>query len=261
MCYSSGEEEKNKENKKTIDIVKEDLGLANFLKKTYMFTGMGLGSSIATAYILGFTQLFQEYPLETLGVGVVMSFISIFGISFCKHQISKEKIDDKIILTSSNSPYRIASYMGLTTGMGMTMTPLIAICNGINPMILPASLLLTGFTFGGSSLYAYCAKNNSLLTLKAPLMGSLTCFVGMGLISLISLFTVGPNTLSDMWFTFDLYGGIALFSAFSAYDTHYAIKQYKKGNPDHLGCSVNFYLDIINLLVRFLEIMAKYQKK
>ena len=41
-----------------------------------------------------------------------------------------------------------------------------------------------------------------------------------------------------------------------AYDTHYAIDQFKKGEPDHLQFSLQLFLNFINLLLRIMELMA-----
>lgn len=56
-----------------------------------------------------------------------------------------------------------------------------------------------------------------------------------------------------------LYGGIPLFTGLIAYDTHKSIEKYNSGDPDHLGCSVELYLDFMNLFVRFVEIIGKIQ--
>ena len=59
----------------------------------------------------------------------------------------------------------------------------------------------------------------------------------------------------------NVYGGVVVLSAFTAYDTHNMIELYKKGEPDSLSAATNFYLNFMNLLVRIMEILAKTQKK
>ncbi len=59
----------------------------------------------------------------------------------------------------------------------------------------------------------------------------------------------------------DLYGGIALFTGFTAYDTHRAIDLYKRNDPDHLGVATDMYLNFMNLLIRIMEIYLKMQRK
>src|SRR5204862_7335952 len=113
----------------------------------------------------------------------------------------------------------------------------------------------------GASIYAYMKPADSLLYLKAPLMGALTGFVGMGLLSIGSMLIFGPNAFSDMWYSFDTYAGIVLFTGFTAFDTQNAIQKYKENNPDHLGCAVELYLNFVNLLIRFMEILMKAKQK
>lgn len=51
----------------------------------------------------------------------------------------------------------------------------------------------------------------------------------------------------------DVIFGIALFCAINAYDTHKAIQMYHDVNADHLQCSLSFYLNFINILIRVLQ--------
>jgi len=58
----------------------------------------------------------------------------------------------------------------------------------------------------------------------------------------------------------DIYGGILLFTGLTVYDSYQARLAYVRGEPDHLGVSVDIYLDLMNLLIRIMEAMAKAKK-
>lgn len=85
--------------------------------------------------------------------------------------------------------------------------------------------------------------------------GSLLGLIGIQLVGILSAFIMGPNPLSLMLFRADTYLGIALFTGFIAYDTHVAMKEYENGLADHLGMSVQFLLDVWNILVRVVTIL------
>ena len=110
-------------------------------------------------------------------------------------------------------------------------------------------------------MFAYSRPTDSLLILKAPLCGALTGLVGMQLVNLGSSYFFGYNGFNQVLHTLDIYGGLVLFSALTAYDTHVAINSYKNQDSDHLGIAVNFYLDFINILIRMLEVVSKLKSQ
>jgi FtsH-binding integral membrane protein len=106
-------------------------------------------------------------------------------------------------------------------------------------------------------MYAKYRPRGELLTYEAPLMGGLMGLVGLGVVNLGSVAIFGPNVVSTALHSVDTYGGILLFTGLTAYDTQKAISRYQNRDPDHLGCSVELYLDFMNLFVRIMEIIAK----
>lgn len=61
-------------------------------------------------------------------------------------------------------------------------------------------------------------------------------------------------------FTVDTYFGLAVFTPLIAYDTYKAIQMYKLRNPDHLSCSLELYLDFMNVFVRMIKILQEIKK-
>jgi FtsH-binding integral membrane protein len=84
-------------------------------------------------------------------------------------------------------------------------------------------------------------------------MGALTALIGLQLIGMLSAFMGNPAFAASL-FRADLFLGIGLFSAMTAYDTHQAIQMYEEANADHLQCSLSFYLNFVNILVRILQL-------
>jgi FtsH-binding integral membrane protein len=249
-------------NKITCDEISDNEGLSQFIGNTYKYTGLGVVSTLGISQLLTMPSMTHilgsphEMILPMLGGGFLLSIASIFGIHSSKYEFKT----DNGILKSVNSPARIMSYAGLITGMSMTITPMVGIMNDISTTIMPTSVLFTSLIFGSGIMYAKYKPVGSLLKYQAPLFAGLTGLVGMGVIGIGAHYFMGPNLLSEALYNVDTYGGIALFTAMTAYDTQLAIDMYKKKNPDHLGCSVALYLDFMNLLIRIMKIVAESKR-
>ena len=125
----------------------------------------------------------------------------------------------------------------------------------IDPTIIPISMLLTGCITVAARSYAI-RKRDSVLVYESALVSALSGLVGMGVLSLGSLLILGPNLLTNMWVTVDLYIGIVLFSGLIAYDTQAAIKAYNDGGPSEIACATSIYLDIMNIMLRIMSMMT-----
>ena len=238
------------------DTLLQNPGFRQFLSRTYAWTGLGLFGTLGIATLLG--PLGLSMPLF-IG-GIVTSFASIFGLSWLKPEFKKKIDHGKEILYAEDSLARKLSFVGLTGGMGVVMAPMMQMVLAIDPMIVPVSLGLTASIFGGCWLYSKKCTDLQMLQWKAPLLIGLCSLVGLQLIGLGSIWFFGPNAVSALIHSVDLYGGIGLFTLLTIYDMHKASKMYRKGKPDHLGCATNLYLDALNLIVRIMQIMAEAKK-
>ena len=250
-------EKKHKQTGFTIiDQIKHNEGLNRFIAKVYKTTGYGLGISLggsALIYTLAPTEfLLVSSPAMVVG-GIVSAIAGCIGFHFTKYEISENRTESK------NSPARLASYGAIVGGMTAIHAPMWAFMHMVDPMIMPISVGLTVGTMGVATLWAHRQPPGKLLNWRQPLMGGLIGMFGVGLLGIGSQMIFGPNLFSSMIHHVDLYGGIVLFTAFTSYETHAAIKMYQEGDPDHLGCSINVYFDFMNLLVRFTEIVARYR--
>lgn len=104
---------------------------------------------------------------------------------------------------------------------------------------------------------AYMMPKDKMLGYGRVFMGGLLGLIGMQLVGLGAAYFMGPNALSSLLFNVNTYGGILLFSGLIAYDTHVAMKNYEMGNADHLQMSIQFLLNLWNILIRVMEILSR----
>lgn len=298
--------------KTNLELINENFGLRDFIKKTYLWTGAGIGGSIGLS-VIG-SQIIKMYPdclINVCGLGTVMALGGAVGICFTKYSVHKDIISNSVsnsnsisnlnlnsvsnsnsnsnmyiynntnntfdindtydtndtdctnntknieILYSVNSTGRMISYGCLITGVGIGMTPLyLTFPNAIFPAFIASSCV-----FYGSTWYTMKKGVGELKPYGGVLYGGLGGLVGVSLLGVGSNLIYGTNWFGDITHLISLYGGIPLFTGLVAYDTHEAIEMYESGNPDHLGCSTQLYLDFVNLFVKFVEIIGKIQSK
>jgi len=226
--------------------------LQSFLSKTYIYSGGGVLTSLTVATAFSHSAMLAQSPMQMFFGGFGLSLAGIAGLRFGKYE------KDSVNMTTSNDPLRLMGFAALVTGMGVTAAPAFAMFD--LAYVLPPSLLMTNFIFCGATIYARYAKPGSFLKYGPALTGGLLGLVGTSLVGLGSELIMGPNMFSALAHNVDLYMGIPLFTGFVAYDTHVAMERFARGDADHLGASVAFYLDFMNILIRVMEIVGKYQK-
>lgn len=145
-------------------------------------------------------------------------------------------------------------------GLGVSASPVFLSVKLASPTIIPAALAVTTGIFGGASLMAYAYPSDKIIGFGRVLSGSLLGLVCMQLIGLASAIVLGPNFLSQLIFAMDNYVGIVLMFGLIGYDTHVAIKEFEKGNVDHLEVSIRFLLGVWNILIRVVTILANSKR-
>lgn len=233
------------------------VGIKRFLGRIYGCTGLSIAATLGLAQGLSYYGIPIENPTLCLG-GILLGFGGIAGTMFTKYKI----VQDDDGLRSENQPARLISFGAFVTGMSLTLSPMVEMCNDVSPTILPIATGLSLFTMAGASAFAYMRPADSLLAWKAPLMGGLIGLIGVSCSALVGGWIFGFNSATiQLLHSVDLYGGIILFTGLTAYDTHVAIDMYKRKDPDHIGISMDLYLDFMNLLVRIMEIVTKSKKE
>lgn len=229
-------------------------GLQEYMSRVYTRTAMGVGATIGTGLLS--LPLATEYPFQVLGAGAVTSLISVLGIGY----INPIQKNDHGCFRTENPPLREASFWGLATGMGLAFAPMLGMTQAIDPSILPSALVISGSILGGCAYASTRIQDETIMAWKAPLGVGLLTLLGTQVVGLASMMLFGPGPFSSLLHNVDIYGGVALFTAMSIYDSHIARKSYQEGNADHLGCATSLYLDFINLFVRIMEILGCSKK-
>ena len=245
----------------TNDFVSKNLGLNRFMQKVYNITGLSILGALGTSYAV------LSLPITGVAVGqlaiggMIASLVGLIGSSWMKpeYMVVSEKLNAREkaeMIVARSSFMRKALYgMGIM-GLGLSAAPLLQMVSLINPSIVPTALGMTAAIFGGASLVAYRMPKDKMLSYGPVLFGSLMGLIGLQLVGLGAAFFMGPNPFSLMMMKSSSYISVALFTAFIAYDTHFAIKMYESGQPDHLGIAVGFILDFWNIFVSLLRIFS-----
>lgn len=263
--HQNTKKEKVIESKKNTitDVVEKDYGLSKFVKKSYMYTLGGI-----TVFLTGGTTLALTLPpdilMTTAVVGAVGSLISIFPLTMIKGEITdtEEFVNGKKITYPilKDDTRRNLAYGGIVLGTTTAISPLMQFALATDPLAIAMATGGALGIMGGSTYYANSLKPGELNFLGPPLMGGLLGLVGMNIIGL-GFAWYGNYDVFNVIHHVDLYGGLVLFTALQAYDTHQMIEMYtKERKPDHLIASINFYLNFLNLFRRILEIYAKANK-
>merc|ERR1712070_300949 len=116
-------------------------------------------------------------------------------------------------------------------------------------MIIPMALGATTGMFGVMTVGALLAPKGAALRLGPPLFGGVICLLGVGIGSMFV-------DVSSPWYpvlhSFQLYGGLGIFSLYVAYDTAQIIDDYEHGNRDVVHGAVNLFINFKAMFTRFV---------
>jgi len=252
---------KKEQDQTSLATIEKDIGLQYFLKKVYAGTGIGFSGALLTS--LAFAPLVTEpnMAIASLIIGSIGAFGSVIFFNKSEPTFVNKIIEysgkniTTIVPEYSTSKY--ASSVALCASMGLVMSPLVMIAG---PILVAEAAGISVSVMIGSSLYAMYAKPGSLLPYKSVAYGALSGLVCISLASVGAALIFGANDVFYLLHNIDLWGGLALFTALNAIDTHNAIDIYKKGYPDYLRCSIEMILNALNIFIRVLEILAKSKK-
>ena len=193
--------------------------------------------------------------VDALPLGVC-SVIGGTGVAlYSLYQISKETPQlVKLNPNRADSEYEIQDStkrkIHLNTFLlaeAIVISPVVSMCIDF----VPSALAITGGLMIAPIVTAYALPKNSMLPLGNALM---TGLCGMIAISLVGLFV---PSFGHIWFEYEPWLGIGLFSLFNAYDTQVMLNSYEQRKLDPMGHSINYTLNFINIFIRVLEILAK----
>lgn len=241
------------------DELSRNYGMTKFMQRTYITTGLSIVGALSTSFAVMSIPALAASMMPLAVAGCISTLVGFIGTSFTQPTdvVEEESIppNQKVsILKTVNSPFRHALHGLGVVGLGLSAAPLFALAAMVNPSILPTCIGLTTAIFGGASLIAYSQPAGQMLKYGRVLTGGLFGLIGLQIVGMLTTLVMGPNPFSMMLFRADTYLGIALFSAFIAYDTHAAMQMYQMGRADHLGMAGQFILDFWNILVRLVSI-------
>lgn len=248
-----------------IEHVSDERGLNRFIMKTYLYTGLALLVALMLAQLLPTLMSFDLTPMPFVIsiMSVVLGLILFFSGGYRTY--IRNMIDSSCqpfhYLYSVNSDMRFLGWILLIVGTSISMANFKVVVDEIAPHILPLASLLTLAIFGGASLYAYSQPSGSLLSWGNSLLSGLTTLCMVQLLKFVLYVIYGATPLVMAMDSIETYCGIIIFTGFIAYDTHKAIDRYKKSQPDHLGSSIEFYLDIMNLIIDISKVLLKNTSK
>ena len=225
------------------------LGLNAFLKKVYLRSAAGMGVSLVAG--MAAMPFVATMPFHLLGLGSVVGIGSCLALG----KLKSTPIHSPSGIQSQHSLLREGCFWGLCAGLGVAAAPAIAINQALDPMALPLALGLSTTIFGGCAIASTRIQDSTLMQWKAPLAVGLGTLLGTQVIGLAALMMVGPCMISSISQSVDLYGGLALFTALSIYDSYLARQNYAEGEADDIGCATSLYLDWFNLLIRIQELL------
>jgi len=182
-------------------------------------------------------------PQTILGLGYICLPASFIGALYHAHRFNAGGQTDVQRL-------RHAYWMhGL---MGVAISPSLVMFH----QFIPHALITTGALVAGPITAARMMPKGAMLQWGPALYTGLWGLVGVGIASIVAPY-FGLHELGTTLHGIDLYGGVALFTVYNAYDTHVMIDQFKKGDKDYVGHAANYSLNSLNLFIRLLEIFSK----
>jgi FtsH-binding integral membrane protein len=218
----------------------ESMGLTLFVSKVYTTVGVGLCTTLLTAYISNSIMVkYYTYIYSVLGC-----MIGLLGLGLCEplYRVQKSYILRKL------------SFLLTCFSLGLVMSPIVD--NKGHPWLFPNAIIITVMIFGGCTLCAkYC--DYDFIKWKAQLLIGLSIILLFQILSLSSFVWFGPNTFISAIDKVDIYVSIFMFMGLIIYDTRMAKIMYERGDPDELYCAMHICLDFINLLVDIIDLMDR----
>ncbi len=210
-------------------------GAVEHMRKVYGTMAIGLGIAAGASIFTMATPLVGVHPL----IPGLASLVPLMGIMYTSKHTHSTALRSGLF----------AAFTGLS---GMAVAPLIKMAMLISPVIVPQALLITTGLFGTMTALSLMAKPGAALRWGVPLGGGLLLLMATGI---GAMFVPVTSAWYPLLHNVYLYGGLALFTAYIAYDTQKMIDEYQMGEDDHIKHAVDFFIDFKAVFVRVLSIL------
>ena len=244
-------------------VIRADQNLNAYMSKIYTVTGFSFAGTLATSYAIAATTAITQ-PLAACFVvaGSILSLAGVTGMRKISPKTVIEKLPRGKTLEKIKNPFlRKVAFSAVVLGSGIAAAPLVQIVAGLNLSSLLMAAGVSVLTMSGASIYSMYKPLGAFKNWEATLFSGLFGLVSINILSLLAHLIIGPNPFSYIWMNMEMYIGIGLFTGYQAFDTHKAIQSFKEGKYDHLDHALSFFLNIQNLFIRYLEILAKANQR
>jgi FtsH-binding integral membrane protein len=149
---------------------------------------------------------------------------------------------------------RLLQFAGFAFLQGLSIGPLVGMVMFFDVGILWQTLVLSASLFGALSAAALFARRREYFWLSGLISAGMTALLVARFLS----FFVGQ---SDLLFSFQLWGGLAVFVLYTLFDTQLIVEKAANGDRDHILHAVGLLLDLIALFVRIAIILLRNANK
>jgi FtsH-binding integral membrane protein len=150
---------------------------------------------------------------------------------------------------------RYALLAGAAFSQGASLGPLIAAAAMMDAGLVLTAFCGTAILFACFSLAALVSRRRSFLYLGGVLGSAISCFMMMRLATWLL------PSMRTMAFQAELYGGLAVFALYVAFDTQVIVEQAFSGNLDHVKHALDLFVDFAAIFVRVLVILMQKEAR
>ena len=246
----------NNDKNTHINNIKRNEKLNKYITDVYKYTGVGfattLGVSVGSSALIPFVLIPQIMPVVWIG-GFGTSLYSIYKMSKIPSITNSDMTED---IPEEKKKY----YTMFSISNGITLTPIVFLSFVINPSIFPIALTSTIATFGGATYFALKQSNLDSIKMEAPLMGGVCGLIGTNLVVLGAGYC-GFIKFADTLDLIATFASVGIFTGLIVVDTQKAIQSFNNRTLDTIKSSTEMVLDMTNLLVDFIKLLIRLQKR
>lgn len=211
------------------------LGVVEHMRKVYATLATGIGIAAGASLFTMATPLVAVHPM----IPGLASIVPLMGLMYTSKHTHSQTMRAGLF----------AAFTGLA---GMSMAPLLFVAMKVAPMAVPQALLITTGLFGTMTALSLFAKPGAALRLGVPLGGGLIVLMLTGV---AGMFVPVTSAWYPLLHNIYLYGGLALFTAYIAYDTQNMIAEYEMGQDDHLKHALDLFINFKAIFMRVLSLL------
>jgi len=193
--------------------------------------------------------VYQYFPIHPI-ISIVVACACIIAITW------GPEITEKDFLAIEKQSDRLRNFaLLLVFGFfeGASLGGLIKYTLELDPSIVLVAFVGTLLVFGCLTASALLAKRKSYLFLGGFLASALSNLLFLGLLNIFLQI--------EFLQLVSLYGGLVMFCGYVLYDSQVIVEKVNQGSRDHVRHAATLFIDLVNIFVRILIILAKNSKK